>query len=228
MQEDLPVVITGFEEEERDDAVTETITDETVEEEQAPTASLEDAPQKDIDRAIALRLEDARRKERIRLESDPVYQLGKMYAEQHGGDAAKAQEDLINKRAEEYSADPKKLAEYVLRASQPQVDPFQKVIDELTGMVVGGELPRDFNPTAYADADPEFVENCTVYGARAAIKMAERSMSKEEQIAKKLARNQQLPQSTRPASNVVPQAPNYVDMTSSEYMEARRKLRRGY
>ena len=127
--------------------------------------------------AFAKRLAAEKRK----FENDPVYQLGRELAAQHGGDAAKALEAMKARQAEDLAKDPAALAKYVVNQRFAPVPPpsvpepadnggietddqrARRIIDDLRNVLGEGAPVKE-----YIKIDPDFIKNCDLYGAAAA------------------------------------------------------------
>ncbi|MBR5291720.1 MAG: hypothetical protein IKU32_02260 [Clostridia bacterium] len=173
--------------------------------------------------------------ERNKFERDPVYVLGRELAAQHGGDANKALEAMRERQAQELAKDPAALAKYVMEKSfapAPAPSPApapaedngvetdkqraQRIVDDIRN-VLGDNAPVK----AYIEIDPDFIQNCDLYGTAKAVLMMAQKSTAQNQAAATRERNNRLPQSIRPSGNAQPKAVDFSpDKMSSEEFRA--------
>ena len=185
--------------------------------------------------AFAKRLAAEKRK----FENDPVYQLGRELAAQHGGDAAKALEAMKARQAEDLAKDPAALAKYVVNQRFAPVPPpsvpepadnggietddqrARRIIDDLRNVLGEGAPVKE-----YIKIDPDFIKNCDLYGAAAAVAAMARKATAQNQAAAKHEQNNRLPQSIRPSNNARPKPVDFSTMSDAEFRAFEEKARK--
>lgn len=185
--------------------------------------------------AFAKRLAAEKRK----FENDPVYQLGRELAAQHGGDAAKALEAMKARQAEDLAKDPAALAKYVVNQRFAPVPPpsvpepadnggietddqrARRITDDLRNVLGEGAPVKE-----YIKIDPDFIKNCDLYGAAAAVAAMARKATAQNQAAAKHEQNNRLPQSIRPSNNARPKPVDFSTMTDAEFRAFEEKARK--
>lgn len=185
--------------------------------------------------AFAKRLAAEKRK----FENDPVYQLGRELAAQHGGDAAKALEAMKARQAEDLAKDPAALAKYVVNQRFAPVPPpsvpepadnggietddqrARRIIDDLRNVLGEGAPVKE-----YIKIDPDFIKNCDLYGAAAAAAAMARKATAQNQAAAKHEQNNRLPQSIRPSNNARPKPVDFSTMSDAEFRAFEEKARK--
>lgn len=185
--------------------------------------------------AFAKRLAAEKRK----METDPVYKLGRELAARYGGDAAKAMTEMRKQQAQELAQDPVKLAEYMLNRNdrvepdpEPEPEPAYETDQQKADRIVTdirNVLGDRADLQSYIDADPDFMQNCDEFGAAAAVKMANRARAaaaKNQTIANKLAKNRSLPQPIRPSNNAQTKAPDFSQMSDREFAAFEAKVKK--
>lgn len=185
--------------------------------------------------AFAKRLAAEKRK----METDPVYNLGRELAARYGGDAAKAMTEMRKQQAQELAQDPVKLAEYMLNRNdrvepdpEPEPEPAYETDQQKADRIVTdirNVLGDRADLQSYIDADPDFMQNCDEFGAAAAVKMANRARAaaaKNQTIANKLAKNRSLPQPIRPFNNAQTKAPDFSQMSDREFAAFEAKVKK--
>lgn len=176
--------------------------------------------------------------ERNKFERDPIYMLGREMAAQHGGDANKALEAMRQRQAEELAKDPAALAKYVVEqryAPTPSPAPApaenngvetdqqkaQRIVDDIRN-VLGDGAPIK----AYTEIDPNFIQNCDLYGAAKAVAMMAQKSAAQNQAAAKREQNNRLPQSIRPSGNAQPKAVDFSKMSDAEFRAFEEKAKK--
>lgn len=185
--------------------------------------------------AFAKRLAAEKRK----FENDPVYQLGRELAAQHGGDAAKALEAMKARQAEDLAKDPAALAKYVVNQRFAPVSPpsvpepadnggietddqrARRITDDLRNVLGEGAPVKE-----YIKIDPDFIKNCDLYGAAAAVAAMARKATAQNQAAAKHEQNNRLPQSIRPSNNARPKPVDFSTMSDAEFRAFEEKARK--
>lgn len=185
--------------------------------------------------AFAKRLAAEKRK----FENDPVYQLGRELAAQHGGDAAKALEAMKARQAEDLAKDPAALAKYVVNQRFAPVPPpsvpepadnggietddqrARRITDDLRNVLGEGAPVKE-----YIKIDPDFIKNCDLYGAAAAVAAMARKATAQNQAAAKHEQNNRLPQSIRPSNNARPKPVDFSTMSDAEFRAFEEKARK--
>lgn len=185
--------------------------------------------------AFAKRLAAEKRK----FENDPVYQLGRELAAQHGGDAAKALEAMKARQAEDLAKDPAALAKYVVNQRFAPVPPpsvpepadnggietddqrARRITDDLRNVLGEGAPVKE-----YIKIDPDFIKNCDLYGAAAAAAAMARKATAQNQAAAKHEQNNRLPQSIRPSNNARPKPVDFSTMSDAEFRAFEEKARK--
>lgn len=173
------------------------------------------------------------------LMNDPAYQLGQRIMNQYATDGA-SPEEAFNRAMKaqkeqliaELSADPKRLAEYVLGWEQAMTTPqpeglevrSARLASELRALEAQGGLPQNFQLETYKNADSDLFLNAEQYGWRTAIKKAEAKMSAAApRSVAAPAPAPVLPQSTRPINSAQPSTIDFGRMDSKQFaaLEAR-------
>ena len=185
--------------------------------------------------AFAKRLAAEKRK----FENDPVYQLGRELAAQHGGDAAKALEAMKARQAEDLAKDPAALAKYVVNQRFAPVPPpsvpepadnggietddqrARRITDDLRNVLGEGAPVKE-----YIKIDPDFIKNCDLYGAAAAVLAMAQKATAQNQAAAKHEQNNRLPQSIRPSNNARPKPVDFSTMSDAEFRAFEEKARK--
>ena len=185
--------------------------------------------------AFAKRLAAEKRK----FENDPVYQLGRELAAQHGGDAAKALEAMKARQAEDLAKDPAALAKYVVNQRFAPVPPpsvpepadnggietdgqrARRITDDLYNVLGEGAPIKE-----YIKIDPDFIKNCDLYGAAAAVLAMAQKSTAQNQAAAKHEQNNRLPQSIRPSNNARPKPVDFSTMSDAEFRAFEEKARK--
>ena len=168
------------------------------------------------------------------LMNDPIYQYAQRLVNQYATDGASPQEAIARAQAAqreqliaELSADPKRMAEYVLGQPQTMTAPADnlqarsaKLASELKTLEVQGGLPQNFQLETYKNADPELFTNAEQLGWKAAIKIAEARMSAVAPAAQPVAPAPvRLPQSTRPTNSAQPSTIDFSRMDTKRFNE---------
>ena len=194
--------------------------------------------QKDIDRAIGMRLE----KERRKYEQSDAYQLGQMMlnerAKRDGITPAEAyqriQQERLDATADAYAKDPKQFYRDLLQGNvtnqrQPSPEPAaetpedqaKRVGEEIASMYNAGQLPEGFDIRSSLDQDT--YNNIVQYGAPAAMRI----WAAEHGPAVELARRQSGPAPMRPTSANKQSGPtNYSTISNEEYYKKRAEIKK--
>lgn len=191
--------------------------------------------QEEFDEAVRRKAEYIQRG----LRNDPIYQYAQSLVNQYATDGVSPQEAIARAQAAqreqliaELSADPKRMAEFVLNRPQAtdatRPDNLQarsaRLASELKTMEVQGALPQNFQLETYKNADPELFTNAEQLGWRAAIKIAEAKMSAPVPVASPVVPPVRLPQSTRPTNNAQPSAIDFSRMDSKKFAELEARI----
>ena len=176
--------------------------------------------------------------ERSKFERDPIYQLGRELAAQHGGDASKALEAMKARQAEDLAKDPAALAKYVVDqrfapAPPPAPEPTDNgsaESDAQKASRIAGDIRNVLGENApikkYMEIDPDFIKNCDLYGAAAAVAAMAQKATAQNQAAARREQNNRLPQSIRPSNNARPKPVDFSTMSDAEFRAFEEKARK--
>lgn len=226
--------------------------------EQAPPVATEEpaqadaAPktytQSDFDEAVRQRAGHIQRGMEQKLHQDPYYLAGKRLAEMQAMSDGVAPEIAVQRvlnegferQAQALAADPQALARAVL-GSQIGMNPppIQPPADERSAIASNiaaglrecaerGELPQGFDLNKTVERHPDFLEDCTQYGVRAALntvrKLDAMNMS-QQQTLQQAAVNNALPKPIRPGANMQDGQIDYTKLSPKEWENALQRFR---
>lgn len=208
------------------------------EEAQADAASDRAYSRKQMDDAIRQKMRHAERNMRREMERDPAYQLGRemlaQRARAEGLTEQEARKMIVREQEVRISPEVERAA-----ANMPTTSTIQRQLaanpavarigKELLQCVLDGELPAALQVQEYVDAYPDFLNDCTRYGVKAALratKAAKAQRAKPKRAPRTATRNDALPRSTRPAYNDLRSGGiDYREMSDEQFRRVKAKMK---
>lgn len=176
---------------------------------------------------------------RRELEADPYYNMGRKFAAAEAAKAGKkpyevlpdVEKNFMERQAKELAENPEALAMSFLNAQVPRPAPdigrqtAAGIARDLGNLMDAGVLPRNFDLQQVVAANPGFLQDCAQFGVGATIGRMQQAYQEQQQVA---ARNNSLPQSTRPGHNEQSGRIDYSNMSSDEFAKVQERIRQAH
>lgn len=217
---------------------------------QADAAPQKTYTQSEFDDAVRQRAGHIQRGMEQKLHQDPYYLAGKRLAEMQamsdGVTPEIAVQRVLNegfeRQAQALAADPQALARAVLgnRIGMNPPPIIQPLADERSAIASNiaaglrecaerGELPRDFDLNKTVERYPDFLEDCTQYGVRAAlntVRKLDAMNASQQQTLQQAAVNNALPKPIRPGANTQEDGPiDYTKLSQKDWQRMNQRFR---